>query len=390
MPKTTFAAMMQIPSAWLNKVFGPTGHRHDGLDEDGHAPLDYAVDSGVANGYEAVLTPALTAHIAGLPLFVNIAATNTHVPKSVTALTRAGGTATATVPAHGCSIGDFIVVSGAVQTAYNGVFQIAAVTADTYDYPVANMPATPATGSILATKAATFHPSGLAATPIVKAGNAPLIPGDIASGHIAVFQYNGEAYELQNPAYAESKYAEDYGVADNYSINVTPAPGALTKGMKFYVYIKNANVSATPQITVNGFGPYNIQKQNGATLNPGDMLANHISVLVFSGAAFDLLNPYILPELGAWDNVSFALNTVYQAATGGFVDFSTLGSGGSVSCTGYTDSSNPPATIGGAAYADINNNCGFTMPVRKGDYWKVTAGGPHASDLIRWIPLTTK
>lgn len=32
MAKTNFAALMQIPSVWLNKVFA---HKHDDLDQDG-------------------------------------------------------------------------------------------------------------------------------------------------------------------------------------------------------------------------------------------------------------------------------------------------------------------------------------------------------------------
>lgn len=65
MAKTTFAGLMQIPSVWLNKVFN---HRHSGLDEDGSAPIDYAVDTGTANTYAIALTPALLANISGMPV----------------------------------------------------------------------------------------------------------------------------------------------------------------------------------------------------------------------------------------------------------------------------------------------------------------------------------
>lgn len=82
MPKTVFAdgdKSQGIPgtrvfAAFLNKIFS---HRHDGLDQDGSAPLDYVVDSGVVNAYVANLTPPLTAFIAGMPTFVKISNANT-------------------------------------------------------------------------------------------------------------------------------------------------------------------------------------------------------------------------------------------------------------------------------------------------------------------------
>lgn len=64
----------RVLSAFLNKIFS---HRHDGLEQDGSAPLDYAVDSGAVNAYVANLTPPLTAFIAGMPIHVKIANANT-------------------------------------------------------------------------------------------------------------------------------------------------------------------------------------------------------------------------------------------------------------------------------------------------------------------------
>lgn len=82
MPKTNFvdgnpAQGIQgsiVLAAFLNKIFS---HRHDGLDQDGSAPIDYAVDSGVANAYAIALTPALTAYIPGLPICFKASNSNT-------------------------------------------------------------------------------------------------------------------------------------------------------------------------------------------------------------------------------------------------------------------------------------------------------------------------
>ena len=63
-----------VNADWLNKVFN---HRHDGLDQDGSAPLDYAPDTGSANAYAIALAPALTAHVAGLPIHFKALNANT-------------------------------------------------------------------------------------------------------------------------------------------------------------------------------------------------------------------------------------------------------------------------------------------------------------------------
>lgn len=63
-----------VNALFLNKIFS---HRHDGLDQDGSAPLDYAPDTGVANAYVIALAPALAAHVAGLPIHFKAASANT-------------------------------------------------------------------------------------------------------------------------------------------------------------------------------------------------------------------------------------------------------------------------------------------------------------------------
>jgi len=77
---------------------------------------------------------------------------------------------------------------------------------------------------------------------------------------------------------------------------------------------------------------------------------------------------------GAW--VSKSDNTVYQAATDGFVIvYCATGA-----VTGYTDASTPPTTTRLITYGESAN--GFTMPVRKGDYWKVAG-----ATTVYWLSL---
>lgn len=72
--------------------------------------------------------------------------------ESVT-ITRSGSTATVSHTAHGIADGKYVWISGADQEEYNGVHQITVTGANSYTYTVTGTPATPATGTIIATAA---------------------------------------------------------------------------------------------------------------------------------------------------------------------------------------------------------------------------------------------
>jgi len=74
-------------------------------------------------------------------------------------------------------------------------------------------------------------------------------------------------------------------------------------------------------------------------------------------------------------------NTVYLASTDGFVLAMSSGISGLV--RGYTDGSSPPTTQRhGNQDGSTSNLMGMCMPVRKGDYWKVTGAGT-----VSWLPV---
>jgi hypothetical protein len=70
--------------------------------------------------------------------------------QAVTSLTAAAGVATATVPGHGFTTGQRVEMRGADQAEYNGDFGVNVTDADSFTYPVAGGPASPATGTITA------------------------------------------------------------------------------------------------------------------------------------------------------------------------------------------------------------------------------------------------
>jgi len=68
-----------------------------------------------------------------------------------TSITRSGSVATATCTAHGLVNGKKVLIKGATQQEYNGVFTITYIDANSFSYTVSGSPATPATGTIVAT-----------------------------------------------------------------------------------------------------------------------------------------------------------------------------------------------------------------------------------------------
>lgn len=91
-------------------------------------------------------------------------------------------------------------------------------------------------------------------------------------------------------------------------------------------------------------------------------------------------------QFGSWDT-SVAVDTTYQAATDGIVTCVTATSGSNLEAR--TGSSNPPTLLIGRIDRSTDSLQDFgsiTMPVRKGDYWRVdrthgSTGGCH------WLPL---
>lgn len=88
------------------------------------------------------------------------------IAKSITsiALGTDGVTATVTLAGHGYADGDLITIAGAVQTAYNGSFNITYIDTNSFSYIVSGTPVSPATGTITATGYTEGYFSGVAST----------------------------------------------------------------------------------------------------------------------------------------------------------------------------------------------------------------------------------
>ncbi len=91
---------------------------------------------------------------------------------------------------------------------------------------------------------------------------------------------------------------------------------------------------------------------------------------------------------GEWESKS--PDTVYQAPTDGFVIVNPHSAGSDWGYFSvYTDPENPPTIerTKGNTYNPAGSRAGATIPVRKGDYWKVATTHGDPPDAVWWIPL---
>jgi len=89
---------------------------------------------------------------------------------------------------------------------------------------------------------------------------------------------------------------------------------------------------------------------------------------------------------GAW--ASRNKTTVYEAASDGFVVVNYTSATTDSDILGYTNSSSPPTTVRCRLTTNSLNNpksVSFTMPVKKGDFYKVTASA--GTPTIFWVPI---
>jgi hypothetical protein len=219
----------RVLSAWLNKVFN---HRHDGLDQDGSAPIDYAVDTGPANACAIALTPALTAHIPGLPIYYKVAVANT----------------------------------GATTLAVNGLAPVAIVKAGNVALGAADLKA----GQIVGV--------------CYDGGAYQLV--SVTNINALWHRHDGGNSSISSPL----DYAEDIGTVNGYAGTYTPALAAHVIGMPLSLKPGSTNTGDST-FTPNGLTPKALLRMNGQALGPGDVVQNSIITMMYDGLAYRITSP---------------------------------------------------------------------------------------------------
>lgn len=99
--------------------------------------------------------PTLSGQAGALITLLDTCLVDGYATASVTSITRSSATATVTTgAAHGYATNDWVTISGATESDYNGKYKITVTGSTTFTYTVANSPTTPATGTILHRRAA--------------------------------------------------------------------------------------------------------------------------------------------------------------------------------------------------------------------------------------------
>lgn len=99
---------------------------------------------------------------------------------------------------------------------------------------------------------------------------------------------------------AVGNYAVDTGAVNAYVIAVdwdtvdTGTVSTLLAGSVYSFLTTNANTIGAPTLNVNGLGVVTIKRPDGSNLNPDDIAANKIAIVMFDGTDFILLTARII------------------------------------------------------------------------------------------------
>jgi uncharacterized phage protein gp47/JayE len=115
-------------------------------------PATQSTGNALFTGVVGSTIPASTELTAqGITFETSTAVTISTVSLSVDTLTSSGGVATVTISAgHGLGSGMTVTIAGAVETDYNGDFDITVISSTVFEYTVSGSPTSPATGTITA------------------------------------------------------------------------------------------------------------------------------------------------------------------------------------------------------------------------------------------------
>jgi len=97
-----------------------------------------------------VLTPA-GGNLSGARILAKAASGGPYPYQASVSLTRSGTTVTVSHTSHGMATNDYVVIEGATEGEYNGVWQTTKIDANSYSYQISSTPSSPATGSPVST-----------------------------------------------------------------------------------------------------------------------------------------------------------------------------------------------------------------------------------------------
>ena len=205
---------------------------------------------------------------------------------------------------------------------------------------------------------------------------------DAATGQHRQIEFYGPITKPTSAANKSWLYAKD--VSAKTELHWEDEDGdevQFTSGGVFNIALLTSTTITTPTLTspvINtGVSGTAILDEDDMASNSATKLATQQSIKTYVDGSFPDDDAF-----GTW--ASKSNNTSDIAASDGFVCAYAQWSGSEANVIGYTDASNPPTTIRLRSRVMYNASdfvC-ITLPVKKGDYWKVTG-----ADTIFWLPL---
>ncbi len=141
-----------------------------------------------------------------------------------------GTTATVWLPNNGYAVGDWINITGASPTTYDGLYEITAVTTNTFTYTMSSTPTTTATGTILAnlvTLAETVIP-GADLSPLIVGNVDPTAPAAPANLQGAVTGSNNQITLTWNPVLEPTSGIDHYAIYRDGALYATSTTTSYT------------------------------------------------------------------------------------------------------------------------------------------------------------------
>jgi hypothetical protein len=175
-------------------------------------------------------------------------------------------------------------------------------------------------------------------------------------------------------AYLFQSGIPEYGTTTAYYTNsIVQVSGTM------YISLADANIGHTPSGTDSYWEPLPLSGANFSNLANIPSGAGVIPAANLPAAA--------VVGLGAWSSKTSSYGA-QQAATDGFV-IASVGFSESGRLDAYTDAASDPTTVRCHCSNDNGGNLDnetITMPVRKGDYWKIVISNATVNS-VYWIPL---
>ena len=159
-------------------------------------------------------------------------------------------------------------------------------------------------------KAGTSAPTGTQVTPTPDSGWVGAWVITIAQGQTTITSSNIAAYPGAPFLPGFNNYAVSTTSPNTYTASLTPGPTIYAAGMMVLVNFTNTNTGAAT-LNINSLGAINIKNTDGSSLNAGDINAGAVSILIYDGTNFELINPNLQSAL---QNGSYTYATSSSAA----------------------------------------------------------------------------